>query len=157
MRSDIVGRVQRAIKEGLGIVTGGSTGVDTAAIAAAMKYRGMMRVYLPVPLELYAPLLMARAGAGKCLEHDARLTIATLKDLKARDPSAVVEPHDVTELSPEAFYARNELILQLADEVAAYHLEGNATASKLPAGTLLTVARAHELGKRVDLATYKMS
>lgn len=154
MRSDVAGRVLRAIKEGWGIVTGGSTGVDTVAMAAAMKYRGTVRVYLPVALDLYEPLLTARAQAGKCLEHDARLTIATLKDLKTRDPSALVEPDDFTELTPEAFYARNELILRDADEVAAFHLEGNATASKLPAGTLLTAQRARELGKVVEVYDY---
>ncbi len=154
MRSDVAGRVLRAINDGWGIVAGGSTGVDTVAMAAAMKYRGTVRVYLPVALDLYEPLLMARAQAGKCLEHDARLTIATLKQLKIRDPSALVEPDDFTELTPEAFYARNEQILQLADAVVAYHLKGNATASKLPAGTLLTAERACEIGKVVEVFEY---
>ena len=41
------------------------------------------------------------------------------------------------------------MVLRDADVVAAFHLTGNATASKLPAGTLLTAQRARELGKKV--------
>ena len=146
MRRDVSERVRRAVGDGCGIVTGGSTGVDTVAMMAAMQYGGVLRVYLPIALADYEKRLRERAEQGKCLPDDAEQTIMTLKQLKTRDASALVEPDDFTELTPEAFYTRNEQILQLADAVVAYHLKGNATASKLPAGTLLTAERARELG-----------
>lgn len=154
MRSDVEERVRLAIRGGWGIVTGGSTGVDTIAMNTAMKYGGAVRVYLPVPLEVYVTNLRDRAKQGKCLAEDAKQTILILHKLKQHDRSAVVEPADTVVLSPEAFYARNELVLCLAECVAAYHLEGNATASKLPAGTLLTVERAHTVGLAVELNRY---
>ncbi|MGB3023694.1 MAG: DNA-processing protein DprA [Candidatus Saccharimonadales bacterium] len=154
MRRDVSERVRRAVGDGCGIVTGGSTGVDTVAMMAAMHYGGVLRVYLPIALADYEKSLRERAEQGKCLPDDAEQTIATLKQLKTRDHSALVEPDDFTELTPEAFYARNEQILQLADAVVAYHLKGNATASKLPAGTLLTAERACEIGKVVEVFEY---
>lgn len=156
MRRDIDERVRQAITEGWGIVSGGSTGVDTIAMIAAMEYGGVMRVYLPIEYTAYAKSLRERAAQGKCLPADAEATIVALDELRSHDPSAVIDPSGVTTLTPEAFYARNEQILQRAGRVVAYHLEGNATASKLPAGTLLTAQRAQELEIPTEVFEYRV-
>lgn len=156
MRQDIDERVRQAVAEGWGIVSGGSTGVDTIAMIAAMKYGGVMRVYLPIEYTAYAKSLRERATQGKCLPADAEATIALLDELRSHDSAAVIEPSDMTALTPEAFYARNEQILQLASRAVAYHLEGNATASKLPAGTLLTAQRARDLEIPTEVFEYRV-
>lgn len=156
MRRDIAERVQAAVRDGWGIVTGGSTGVDTIAMIVAMQCGGAVRVYLPIALDDYATNLRERAQLGKCRTEDAALTIDVLGELKMSNPQAVFEPAHAGELTPAAFYARNELVLQTADMVAAYHLEGNTTASALRAGTLLTVDRARELGVPVEFHQYKI-
>ncbi len=154
MRRDVERRVQEAAEQGWGIVSGGSTGVDTAATMAAVACGAKARVYLPTSLRTYEDSLLRRAGEGKCVAADAEETISHLYTLTEYDPKAVIEPAEATDLTPEAFYARNERILRKAARVAAFYLEGNATASKLPAGTLLTVERAHELGLPVELSQY---
>ncbi|MFZ1812780.1 MAG: DNA-processing protein DprA [Candidatus Saccharimonadales bacterium] len=154
MQRDISERVQAAVRDGWGIVTGGSTGVDTVAIMVAMQCGGTVRIYLPIALDDYATNLRERAQLGKCRAEDAALTIDALRELKMSNPQAVFEPAHTGELTPAAFYARNELVLQTADMVAAYHLEGNTTASVLRAGTLLTVDRAHEIDLPVELHQY---
>lgn len=154
MRRDVTARVKAAVRDGWGIVTGGSTGVDTIAMIAALQHGGDVRVYVPVSLERYKTDLLARAEAGKCRRTDAKETIAVLDDLKAHHPTSLYEPDQTVVLSPEAFYARNELVLCDAAAVAAYHLTGNATASTLRAGTLLTVERAQAMGLPVELKEY---
>lgn len=156
MRRDIEVCVRDAVAEKWRIVSGGSTGVDTIATMTALKYGAPIRVYLPVPMEMYTDNLRERARAGKCLAADAEQTITHLSELRDHDANMVVEPNNATELTPEAFYARNERILQHADRVAAFHLTGNATKSQLPAGTLLSVQRARELGKPVRLHNYEI-
>lgn len=154
MHRDVCERIRRAMGDGCGIVTGGRTGVDTVAMMVSMHYGGALRVYLPIALADYEIRLRERAEQGKCLPDDAEQTIATLHELRLHDASAIVEPDHKRSLTPEAFYARDEHILNVADTVAAYHLTGNTTASKLPAGTLLTAERAREIGKIVEVFEY---
>ena len=107
MRQDIDERVRQAVADGWGIVSGGSTGVDTVAMIAAMRCSGVTRVYLPIEYTAYAKSLRERAAQGKCLPVDAEATIAALDELRSHDPAAVIDPSDMTTLTPEAFYARN--------------------------------------------------
>ncbi len=149
--------VERAVRSGSSIVSGGGTGVDTMAIKTAIELDvtpGRLRVYLPVQLARYAELLLLRAEAGKCLVGDAEETIAQLQLLRARDEECVVDGDGFTELTPEAFYARNQRILDLASRLAAFQIRGNPTASKLIAGTAYTVQLAHERGMPVDEFEY---
>ena len=102
MRRDIDVCVQDAVAKGWGIVSGGSTGVDTAATLTALKYGASIRIYLPVPISIYTNSLRERARAGKCLAADAEQTITHLRELRSRDADVVIEPSEPTALTPEA-------------------------------------------------------
>lgn len=147
MLADVRRDVLSFCERDYGLICGGSTGIDTAALAVAFEYSASIRVFLPVRLELFTKALRERAADGKHHMADVEETISLLAQIRATDLAAIVDDTPYTAADAESFHARNRRLLEEADEVYAYALGESR-------GTLYTVGEARKLGLAVTLREY---
>ena len=142
IRCDIEQFVGQKIAEGGGIVSGGATGADHEAARLAYEY-GLgavrFRVFLPVELEIYCQALYSRAAGGKCRQDDAIATVALLRDIAKYRPGVLRDATDFNEVNVDSFHARNCQIVDLADELVAFRVNGSP-------GTTFTIDQARAKG-----------
>lgn len=141
-RRDIEQFVGQKITEGGGIVSGGATGVDHEAARLAYEHgleAARFQVFLPVELELYCQALYDRVAVGKCRQDDAIATVALLRDIAKYRPGVLRGATEFTEVNAESFHARNCQIVDLADELVAFRVNGSP-------GTTFTIDQARQKG-----------
>ena len=150
IRRDIEQFVGQKITEGGGIVSGGATGVDHEAARLAYEHgleASRFRIFLPVKLELYCQALYDRAAVGKCRQDDAIATITLLRDIAKHRPGVLRDATNFSEVNADSFHARNCQIVDLADELVAFRVNGSP-------GTTFTIDQAQAKGIPVKMFDY---
>jgi len=117
---DVERDVTAAIDAGWGIVSGGSTGVDTVAMRVAYEQSAPQRIFLPIRLDDFCVALTERAAAGKHRVDDVRETIQLLYQVRDAEPSSICDDTPFSAVDEESFWARNRRLLDVADELLAY-------------------------------------
>jgi hypothetical protein len=136
---------------GGGIVTGGALGVDYIATDEALKHdpaAARLKIILPTSLSDYASHYFKRAAEGVISQKQAEDLTAQLGAVRAANPAALAEMH-YTVCTPETYYARNTAVLDAADQLAAFQVNGSA-------GTQDTIDKARARGMAVLHKTYKI-
>ncbi len=145
---DVRTAVDAALDHGDGIVTGGALGVDFIATDEVLK-RGefepeQLKVILPSSLTVYSAHYRKRAEEGVITRDQAESLVSQLEQV--RDRGTLVEL-GWGQLNQESYFARNSAVLEAADSLAAFQVNGSA-------GTQDTIDKARELGMPVDHHEY---
>lgn len=153
IRRDIEQFVRQKIVEGGGIVSGGATGADHEAARLAYEYgleAARFRIFLPVELELYCQTLYSRAVVGKCRQDDVIATVALLRNIAKYRPGVLRDATDFNEVNADSFHARNCQIVDLADELVAFRVNGSP-------GTTFTIDQARQKGIPTKVFDYTVA
>lgn len=149
IENDVREAVADVIQRGDGIVTGGALGVDFVATEEALKHNpeaDRIKIIIPTPLEVYAEHYRKRADEGVITFEQAEALIGLLSAVKERRADSLVEmEHSV--LNEETYYDRNTQVLEDADELLAFQVNGSL-------GTQDTIDKAHNLGVAGTLKQY---
>lgn len=146
---DVRAVVADVYARGGGIVTGGALGVDYIATDEALKHdpaAARLKIILPTSLSDYASHYFKRAAEGVISQKQAEDLTAQLGAVRAANPAALVEMH-YTVCTPKTYYARNTAVLDAADSLAAFQVNGSA-------GTQDTIDKARARGMAVTHKTY---
>lgn len=137
--------------QGGGIVTGGALGVDYIATDEALKHDPSamrLKIILPTSLTDYANHYFKRAAEGVISPQQAEDLTAQLNTVRTANAAALVEM-DYSVCTPETYYARNTAVLEAADALAAFQVNGSA-------GTQDTIDKARARGMAVLHKAYKI-
>ncbi|MDP2204950.1 MAG: hypothetical protein Q8K65_01435 [Alphaproteobacteria bacterium] len=148
---DVRSAVADIYAQGGGIVTGGALGVDYIATDEALKHdpaAARLKIILPTSLTDYANHYFKRAAEGVISPKQAEDLSAQLNAVREANPAALVEMH-YTVCTPETYYARNTAVLDAADALAAFQVNGSA-------GTQDTIDKARARGMAVLHKAYKI-
>jgi hypothetical protein len=149
IEKDVRNFVIRTMAEGNSIVSGGALGVDWIATDQAMKIDPSCRsfkIILPTPLDVYERHYLNRAAEGVIDREQAEILIRQLQKIRDTRPESLHEmSHDVC--TPETYFARNQLVIDECDELAAFQVNKSA-------GTQDAIDRAKAQGKNVMLFKY---
>lgn len=148
---DVRTAVADILAAGGGIVSGGALGVDYIATDEALKRdpaAQSIRIILPTSLSDYANHYFKKAAEGVITPKQAQDLIGQLTAVQGANPAALHElPHTVC--TPETYYARNTAILDAADNLAAFQVNGSA-------GTQDTIDKALARGMAVAHKKYSL-
>lgn len=109
------------------LVTGGALGVDmiaTKKILVLDKSCKHLLIILPTTLEIFATHFRNRAGEGVITKDQAEDLIELLSSVKAINPQAIIEM-DFLSCDQQSYYARNGKIIDMADELYAFQVNGS--------------------------------
>lgn len=151
VEQDVRSSVAEVINRGDGIVTGGALGVDFIATEEALSHNpdaDRIKIILPSSLEVYAAHYLKRANEGVITFEQAEALIGLLSAVKERRSSSLVEMKH-TVLNEVSYYDRNTKVLEDADELLAFQVNGSL-------GTQDTIDKAREAGLTVILKQYKI-
>lgn len=126
LENDVRSHVSGIMREGNGIVTGGALGVDYVATAEALLHDARaerIKIILPTTLDIYKKHFRARALEKVITQEAAEMLISQLEHVKEVAPSAI-EEMDFTVCDPETYHARNGRVIELADALVAFHVNG---------------------------------
>lgn len=148
---DVRASVRGILAAGGGIVSGGALGVDYIATDEALRRdpaAQSIRIILPTSLSDYANHYFKKAGEDVITPKQAQDLIGQLTAVKDANPAALHEmPHKVC--TPETYYARNTAVLDAADNLAAFQVNGSA-------GTQDTIDKALARGMTVAHKKYSI-
>lgn len=154
--ADVRAVVSDVLRRGDGIVSGGALGVDFVATDEAMRHdsgAARIKVFLPSSLARYAEHYRRRAEEDVITSEQAESLIAQLEEVRRRNPSALIENPSEPEINRDTYFARNAQIVEVADELVAFHVVADDT---LGEGTLDAVEKARSLGKPVRVHSYDL-
>lgn len=145
---DVRRTVEAALDHGDGIVTGGALGVDFIATDEVLR-RGdfepeQLKVIIPSSLGVYSAHYRKRAEEGVITPDQAESLISQLEAVQDRGTLVQL---GWPQLNQESYFARNTAVLEAADSLAAFQVNGSA-------GTQDTIDKARELGMPVDHHEY---
>ncbi len=149
--------VRDIIIRGDGIVSGGALGVDYFALDEALKHNASInriKIFLPVPLEVYALHYRKRAAEGIVASDQAESLISQLTDLKNRDEGAVIEKTNNLIVDTATYYERNSAIVNLADELVAFHITSEKSEGL---GTIDTIKKAEKKGIPIRIFSFNLT
>jgi hypothetical protein len=149
VETDVRSEVSRIFNAGGGIVSGGALGVDFIATEEALRHdpqASRILLILPTPLPVYASHYRQRATEGVITAAQAESLIAQLSRVKSANPAAL-EEMNFTVCTPETYYARNPRVIESADSLLAFQVNGSA-------GTQDAIDKAKQLGKPVCVRRY---
>lgn len=145
---DVRRTVSRALDQGDGIVTGGALGVDSVATDEVLQRERFepqqLTVILPTPLPIYSAHYRKRAQEGVITSSQAETLIHQLEEVQQRG-TLVELPQE--EVNKDTYYARNTAVLEAADRLAAFQVNGSA-------GTQDTIDKARSMGMPVEHLEY---
>lgn len=125
---DVRAEVADIVRAGNGIVAGGALGVDYIATDEALKTDPSaqhVKVIIPTSLTDFANHYFKRAGEGVITQDQARALVAQLTEIKQKNPASLVEM-DYTACNQESYYARNGKVIEAADRLLAFQVNGSA-------------------------------
>jgi len=149
VEADVRETVGAILTKGGGIVTGGALGVDYIATDEALKHDPAamrLKIILPTALSDYANHYFKRAEEGVITPKQAQDLVAQLSAVRDANPAALIQM-SYTVCTPETYYARNTAVLDAADSLAAFQVNGSA-------GTQDTIDKARARGMAVIHKTY---
>jgi len=154
---DVRAAIREVIARGDGVVVGGALGVDYFALDEAMRVNPdgtRIKAVLPSSLENYIAHLEMWAdghetGDPTITHNEAERLIAQLRGL---GKNSLVENSaiDADKINREGYFGRNSKIVELADEIIAFQVNGSA-------GTQDTIDKARSAGKNVIVHSYSIS
>lgn len=149
IEQEVRSMVHQIIERGDGIVTGGVLGVDYISTDEALAHNPtakQIKVCLPASFSIYIKHFKKRADITK---EEGLALKKQLGRLRAANPLAIVEVRDIVEVTKQAYEARNDLVLSLADELLAFSVNKSK-------GTAYTIEKARALDMSVDLREYSV-
>ncbi len=150
VEKDVRSTVKSIVSLGDGVVTGGALGVDFFATDEFLKHdstASKLKIFLPSTLEGYSAHYRLRAAEGKITTDQAESLISQLENVKALNPSSIIEDRSVTNLDMTAYYNRITKIIAAADELVAFQVN-------LSEGTQDTINKAEKKGIFVRRFSY---
>lgn len=143
---DVEREVLLALEAGKGIVTGGALGVDYRAAVTAVRYDpSRLRIILPTSLETFLNHHFRRVKQG-VLTHEQVNDLAWVLT-GAQERGCVEEHPERKTVGRTSYYARNQDVVNMADELIAFRVNNSA-------GTGDTIRRAKEKSIPVRVFTY---
>ncbi|MDO8496326.1 MAG: hypothetical protein Q7S43_02895 [bacterium] len=122
---DIRAVVKKIIERGDGIVSGGALNVDWFATDEALKHdpkAELIKIFLPVTLDLYAAHYRKRAMEGVITPEQAELLIAQLEKLQAANSAALIENKQNTVVNPTTYFERNTDVINASDALVGFQV-----------------------------------
>ena len=146
---DLSHAIDKIIKNGDGIVSGGALGVDykaTAKMMAANNWQKRIKIIIPTSLEIYKDHYYKRADEGVITKQQATDLIDQLVAIKTAGCLTELKYH-----KPEkrTYYARNREIIKSADELWAFQINDSL-------GVQDAVSHAREFGTKVKIWEYQV-
>ena len=139
--------VDDILEHGGAIVTGGALGVDSVATDEVLHSHfspDQLKVIIPTSLATYSAHYRKKAQEGVISGEQAETLVAQLENVQQR--GTLVEM-DYALPNQESYYARNTAVLEAADQLAAFQVNGSA-------GTQDTINKAKARGMAVDHHQY---
>ena len=113
------------VKNGDGIVSGGALGVDykaTAKMMAIDDWKTRIKVVIPTSLKIYKKHYFKRADEGVITKLQATELIDQLSILQT---AGCLTEMGYACVDKETYYARNEKVVELADELWAFQINNS--------------------------------
>ncbi len=150
VEGDVCTAVREIIERGDGVVTGGALGVDFWATDEAFTSDPTGKrvlVCLASTLSKYSAHLRTRASEGVVAQDDVEALISLLTKIQETRPSSILEDTTEPELTKETYFARNQTIVDNADEILGFQVNESS-------GTQDTLDKAERVGKPVSVKKY---
>lgn len=151
VEKDVRAEVAEIVRAGNGIIAGGALGVDYIATDEALKADPSaqhVKVIIPTSLSTFANHYFKRAGEGVITQEQASTLVEQLTEIKRQNPASLVEM-DYTACNQESYYARNGKVIEAADRLLAFQVNGSA-------GTQDAIDKAKERGIAVSHRKYSI-
>ncbi len=135
---------------GDGLVSGGAVGVDLVALEEAMVHDRMaerIKIFLPTMLELFSEHMRNRVVENIVSDRETERLIHKLEELKSINADSLVEGNASIPITREAYYQRNSMIVENADEMHSFRVVSELSQGL---GTDAAVRKAKENGIRVQ-------
>lgn len=146
--ADVRAAVDGLLAAGHGVVTGGALGVDFAATAVVLE-AGLaperLQVLLPTDLTTYGTHYRRRARQGVITTGQAEALVGQLVEVARL--GALEEGPAGRRVDTAAYYARNQRVVEAADELYAFRVNRSA-------GTGDTIERARVAGLSLVVRAY---
>ncbi len=146
---DVTREVERLVKRGTGIVTGGAPGVDMLAMDAALRIDptgSHLKVVLPCAFPMFLRYVNALA-LHDIISHEDATHLSKLL-ATARSRGCCIEHPEFPKITQEAFSFRNAEVVRLSGKLLAFHVDNSG-------GTMNTIRHALRAGKDVYRFTYE--
>jgi predicted Rossmann fold nucleotide-binding protein DprA/Smf involved in DNA uptake len=137
LEKDLDREVNKLLREGNGIVSGGALGVDYRATELALAHApdgSRVKIFLPTPLSVYAAHYRKRAEEKVITHVQAETLIRQLET--AEKLGSLIADTTHTEVTKETYYLRNTAVMSASDEVLAFQINASA-------GTQDTIDKAY--------------
>jgi hypothetical protein len=145
---DLEREVDRALRDGAGIVSGGALGVDYLATEIALRYvpdGSRVKIFLPTTLDVYVAHYRKRADESAITPGQAEALIQQLKT--AERLGSIIANTRQTALNKETYYLRNTEVMNASDEILAFQVNASP-------GTQDTVDKARRRGIPTRVFSY---
>lgn len=129
LEHDVRRNVRLILERGGGIVTGGALGVDFTATNEALEHDPSgraIKVYLPVPLPIYAAHYRKRAQEGVITLDQAEKLINQLSSLQHVNPTAIIENTTNDVVNEQTYYERNTAVMDASHGLLAFQVNQSA-------------------------------
>jgi hypothetical protein len=151
-------RVSEIMRSGDGIVSGGASGVDAVALDEALRHDSAarrIRIFIPATPERYFHHLLASGSRARYTRpEDAAPLVARLRELRRRNPDALVGNAADRQIDQTAYYGRNTAEIEAADALLAFPVRNELTASR---GTWDTIRKAHRRRLPVEIHPFDLT
>ena len=151
---DVRSIVRKTLVKGGGIVTGGALNVDSFATDEAIKFDPNcyhIKIFLPTTLKVYSKHYRKRAKEGVITQKQAEDLIAQLQFIFKANANALIENKNNKVVDKNAYFQRNQDIVEAADELITFHV-----IESTGGGTLDTIEKAKKRGIPVKSFNYKL-
>lgn len=142
--------VRKIINRGDGIVSGGALNVDYFATDEALKLNptaDRVKVFLPVPLDLYAAHYRRRATEGVITSEQAETLVSQLQKLHDINKDSLISNPRNTIVNEKTYFERNTEVINHSDALLAFQVNESA-------GVGDTAQKALDQGKPVCLEKF---
>lgn len=149
IEKDVRFHVKDFMEKGDGLIAGGSWGVDSIALAEALKNNPTaekIKIFLPTSLEIYSKHYQKKAAEGAIEKEESVNLIKQLENLKNTNPASLIENMKNHEVNRETYFERNGLVVSNSDEMIAFQVNNSP-------GTQDTIEKARE--KRISVKVFK--
>jgi len=147
---DVKQEVAAVLADGNGIVTGGALGVDYLATELVRELDPLLerlKVILPTDLGTYTAHFYKRAQENVITVRQAKKLVQQLESVQKTRHKALIEGPRSKTVNKKAYFARNRLIANAADELLAFQVNDSP-------GTQHTIESTRRLGKKVKVYRY---